>query len=271
MARQNIGVGTNANDATGDTLRVAFGKVNNNFIELYSSGVQGVQGTTGSQGVQGIQGTTGSQGAQGIQGTTGSQGTQGITGPIAGSDTQVTFNDGGAASGSVNFVFNKSSNTVTANVVSLKQNLVWESANTILQAVPNGNGEGYSVLNIIPDDDKLATDQYIIIDPGVTPDHVHLRAGGSMDESSAILSLGGDASYFRLDSGPNPPAYVASNNKIWTFNQEGGLGFPDSTTQTTAWVGIPGPYADDTEAATNLVAIGNPYYKAGGQVYVRLA
>lgn len=282
MARQNISVGTNANDATGDTLRVAFGKVNNNFIELYASG--GTQGTTGAQGIQGTSGSAGSQGAQGLQGVQGVsiqgaqgvnglsvQGVQGTTGPVAGADTQVIFNDNGSPAGSANFLFNKTSNTVTANIFSPKENVSWSTSNTILWSVSNGNVEGYSVLRIIPDTVSFATDQYIIIDPGVSPNHVHLRAGGSMDESSALLTLGGDASYFRLDSGPNPEAYVASNNKIWTFNQSGGLGFPDSTTQTTAWTGIPGPYADDTEAATNLVAIGNPYYKAGGQVYVRLA
>ena len=262
MARQNIGVGTNANDATGDTLRVAFGKVNNNFIELYSSGVQGIQGTLGSQGTQGVQGRQGTQGVQGVQGT---------TGPISGSNMQVVFNDGGVAAGSSNFLFNKSSNTVTANIVSLVQNLVWQSANTVLQSVPNGNGDGFTIFNIIPDVAKIATDQYITIDPGETPNHVHLRAGGSMDESSALLTLGGDASYFRLNSGPNPTAYIASNNRIWTFNQEGGLGFPDSTTQTTAWRGIPGPYTDDAAAAANSVSVGNPYYRSTGLVYVRLA
>lgn len=36
MARQNISTGTTPNDGTGDTLRVAFTKTNNNFTELYS-------------------------------------------------------------------------------------------------------------------------------------------------------------------------------------------------------------------------------------------
>ena len=35
MARQNINYGTNANDGTGDTLRVAMDKINDNFIDLY--------------------------------------------------------------------------------------------------------------------------------------------------------------------------------------------------------------------------------------------
>ena len=36
MARQNINKGTTANDGSGDTLRTAAGKINDNFIELYT-------------------------------------------------------------------------------------------------------------------------------------------------------------------------------------------------------------------------------------------
>lgn len=35
MTRQNIGIGTTANDGTGDTLRSAGEKINENFVELY--------------------------------------------------------------------------------------------------------------------------------------------------------------------------------------------------------------------------------------------
>ena len=37
MAIQNINLGTYANDGTGDDLRTAFQKVNNNFAELVST------------------------------------------------------------------------------------------------------------------------------------------------------------------------------------------------------------------------------------------
>ena len=37
MARQNINIGSNANDGTGDPLRTAFDKINDNFTELYGS------------------------------------------------------------------------------------------------------------------------------------------------------------------------------------------------------------------------------------------
>ena len=35
MARQAINIGSSANDGTGDPLRTAFDKINDNFIELY--------------------------------------------------------------------------------------------------------------------------------------------------------------------------------------------------------------------------------------------
>ena len=51
MAKQVIGIGTNANDGTGDPIRIAFGKTNDNFTEIYtglapSSGVIDVRTTT---------------------------------------------------------------------------------------------------------------------------------------------------------------------------------------------------------------------------------
>ena len=35
MSRQNISIGTTANDGSGDTLRTAGGKINDNFVEIY--------------------------------------------------------------------------------------------------------------------------------------------------------------------------------------------------------------------------------------------
>ena len=37
MAQQSLGLGSSANDGTGDTLRVAMDKVNDNFDEIYAS------------------------------------------------------------------------------------------------------------------------------------------------------------------------------------------------------------------------------------------
>jgi hypothetical protein len=40
MAKQIIGIGTVANDGTGDTLRAGMDKVNDNFTEVYDAAVQ---------------------------------------------------------------------------------------------------------------------------------------------------------------------------------------------------------------------------------------
>ena len=37
MARQTINIGSSANDGTGDPLRTAFDKINDNFVELYGA------------------------------------------------------------------------------------------------------------------------------------------------------------------------------------------------------------------------------------------
>ena len=50
MTRQNINTGSAANDGTGDTLRTAGGKINDNFIELYNFlGAEGDSSTLASK------------------------------------------------------------------------------------------------------------------------------------------------------------------------------------------------------------------------------
>ena len=63
-----------------------------------------------------------------------------------------------------------------------------------------------------------------------------------------------------------------STLRRWQFGEDGALTFPNGTNQTTAWTGIPGPYADDEAATLAGVALGSPYHKTGtgGQVFVRL-
>jgi hypothetical protein len=89
MTQQVIDIGSAPNDGTGDTIREAFDKVNDNFTELYAGagadsgpqGPQGPQGAAGSAGPQGPQGPAGSNGDTGPQGPQGPQGAQGVAGP----------------------------------------------------------------------------------------------------------------------------------------------------------------------------------------------
>ena len=45
MAKQTINIGTTANDGTGETVRSAFDKVNDNFTELYDERLKGAYAT----------------------------------------------------------------------------------------------------------------------------------------------------------------------------------------------------------------------------------
>jgi hypothetical protein len=57
----------------------------------------------------------------------------------------------------------------------------------------SGDGNGNSTLHLAPDADlySSASDQYIVLDP-TAPNHIHIRAGGTADESLADLFLGGE-------------------------------------------------------------------------------
>lgn len=101
-------------------------------------------------------------------------------------------------------------------------------------------------------------------------DHIHIVAG---NPTTVDLFLGDDDQYVKLEQNSGN-IVVGTNNDThnWTFGTDGILTFPDATVQTKAWAGIPGPYADDAEAATAGVAVNYPYHKTGtgGQVFVRL-
>ena len=51
MAKQVINIGTTANDGTGETVRSAFDKVNNNFTELYDNDAADVDSVNGQTGI----------------------------------------------------------------------------------------------------------------------------------------------------------------------------------------------------------------------------
>lgn len=121
---------------------------------------------------------------------------------------------------------NVQTNNLTANSLA--------SGNSLVVLVPNSSGDGYgfSTIQLIPETGYA--DQKIIIDP-TTPNHIHIRAGGAQDNSNASLYFGGENSYFNVGSGSNPSVYISSNSNQWTFNTNGVITFPDSTTQNTAF------------------------------------
>jgi len=118
----------------------------------------------------------------------------------------------------------------------------------------SGDGAGYTTLQLIPDETRVGTDQYLIVDP-TAPGHIHIRAGGTQDNSFADLFLGGENSYVKVGSGSNPPITVTANTESWTFDTAGNLTFPDATVQTTAWTGI---LPDPTYSGSDEIGLATP-------------
>lgn len=65
-------------------------------------------------------------------------------------------------------------------------------------------------LNIIPGPQYTGTDQYVIVDP-TAPNHIHLRGGGPIDSSSALLYLGGENNNFMVSDGAGSANINAQN------------------------------------------------------------
>jgi hypothetical protein len=86
------------------------------------------------------------------------------------------------------------------------------------QASSSGDGNGYSTIKIVPDS-GLETDQYLIVDP-TEPSHIHIRAGGEIDESSADLILGGEktnvkvSDFFGIEVGTKGITYAGSYEHV---------------------------------------------------------
>ena len=86
MAKQVINIGTVANDGTGDTVRDAFDKVNDNFTELYSDDAGDVNSVNGQTGVVVLDTDDISQGTSNLYNAT-------HTGDVTGSTSLTIAND----------------------------------------------------------------------------------------------------------------------------------------------------------------------------------
>ena len=116
----------------------------------------------------------------------------------------------------------------------------------------SGDGNGYTTIQLIPDDTLVNNDQYLILDP-TSPGHIHLRAGGTQDNSSAMLFLGGENSHFKVNSGSNPSLEATANNYSWTFGTNGTFTLPgDNTNTATSQITSVGNSSGDGYGYTTL-------------------
>jgi hypothetical protein len=116
--------------------------------------------------------------------------------------------------------------------------ITFEGVKIIGAGTGSGDGNNYSTIELVPDNDLYNNDQYIILDP-TSPNHIHIRAGGAIDSSSADLYLGGEKSNIivrNLDNGFNEKYWVQINSQTgstqstWGFDDNGNTLFPTLTT-----------------------------------------
>lgn len=95
----------------------------------------------------------------------------------------------------------------------------------------SGDGFGYSTLELVPDNSLYGNNQYLVIDP-TAPSHIHIRAGGPQDNSTADLILGGEKTYVRVrdNQGVRMQTETQQSTGFYSFNTS--VGF-----SSAAWQG----------------------------------
>lgn len=97
--------------------------------------------------------------------------------------------------------------------------IIFDGIQIIGAGTASGDGYGNGTIELVPDAD-INTDQYLIIDP-TAPNHIHIRAGGTQDASSADLFAGGERNHVRIsDNGRSvsvttrPEPVISSHSNV---------------------------------------------------------
>jgi len=165
----------------------------------------------------------------------------------------------------------------------------------------SGDGAGLDTIKLVPDEviRRAGSDQYIIIDP-TEPDHIHIRAGGTIDNSSAKLFLGGENNNVTVeDTGfvnvnatgavslncnngnsqvrvDNEDVFIQASNLDnteiagWTFNYRGQIRFPSDiffkvTNFPTSSTGAPGDRAGNMAFTSEYIYYCTQDYSEGDE------
>lgn len=97
-------------------------------------------------------------------------------------------------------IFSTNTGGGTANI----GDITFDGVKIIGAGTASGDGSNRGTIDLVPDADLLANqyheDQYLIIDP-TAPNHIHIRGGGTQDESTADLFVGGERNHVRVSDG----------------------------------------------------------------------
>lgn len=123
--------------------------------------------------------------------------------------------------------------------------ITFDGVKIIGAGTASGDGLGKGTIELVPDNDFYDITpnsgygdggQYLIIDP-TAPGHIHVRAGGPIDEAAAVLILGGEKANVTVrdqDNSYNEKHYVTINTQsntgdeyAWVFGNDGNLTVPE--------------------------------------------
>ncbi len=268
MSKQTIFIGTTANDRTGDPLRTAFQKVNENFDELYTL----TQSTTGD--ISFLNNNLRSLSGVVVDNSDSSHGaTASVIVPSNGSQSQpvsltniyghVKINCSPAPGTPKTWSFNSDgtlSLPVGGDIVDSNGTSVLGGGGTSLSVITPDDIEISNVATLVftgagvtassagnavtlditggsaNTGDFTFTNGTASLPPGNTMTLQTYQSGGNRESVLTLIPTGDSA----LDVGGGlrvRTAYGTGFEKSWTFNTDGSITFPDATTQSTAYTG----------------------------------
>jgi hypothetical protein len=111
--------------------------------------------------------------------------------------------------------------------------VTFDGVQVIGAGTASGDGYGLGTLELVPDGD-ITSDQYLIIDP-TAPNHIHIRAGGTQDASTADLFIGGERNHVRVsDGGRSVSVSTRPNTVINTYTNQNTISNTSFVTSNTA-------------------------------------
>lgn len=100
----------------------------------------------------------------------------------------------------------------------------------------SSDGLSRDTIKLVPDEflRQAGSDQYLVIDPtaGDPVGHIHIRAGGTINQSTADIFLGGENNNVRVsdtDDRVTITTDAGEGTRTWTFGSNGDLTFPGSS------------------------------------------
>ena len=276
MANQSLGLGTEANDGTGDTLRVASDKINDNFLEIYtligdeSSLTTGISATASvvtltAPTITGVVG--GTQTSATITTLTGTTLNAGTLAIAAGS---ITDSSGAISFGNENLT---TTGTITGALATAAQTAITSVGTLTALQVDNININGNAITSTAGTDltispvsgQQIVLDGTIVVDAGVVTGATSITSTafvggltGAVTGNADTATLASTSTITANNTGQETIFPVFVDGATGTQGLETDTGFtynPNSGMLTAA--GFTGALTGNATTATNLAASNN--------------